>query len=388
MAADDTLARACARVAEDLDGLVGRVVSRIRSVVPAYSVVAYQEQFDYIRSEFATMLDCLARGAALPADLVEKTREVGKRRAQQGMTLQDVVQSYHLGLKEIWSSLVEQGGDAGPALLDASSYLWDNVHVLTSAVAVGHGEATRSAQAVRVGLRYRLLEALAQGSGSVGADLEGLANRLGFDVSGPFAAIVTSAAEWSEVDVESVQAVLERTHRGTDGHRGLVQCSRVGDLVITLTQHSASGRLVESLRGHRGAVSVGVGMPRSGLAGAAASIEDARLAARAAPAGSVAYFEDDWIAALLAAHPAQCRPLLAAGDAAAREQTHLADAVTAYAENGFSVSAAARALHLHANSVTYRLERWAQLTGWDPRTFDGLLRSVACLRTRSLPGSE
>ena len=386
MAADDTLALVCAQVADDLDGLVERVVSRIRIVVPAYSVVAYQDQFDYIRSEFVIMLDCLARGADLPADLVEKTREVGKRRAQQGMTLQDVVQSYHLGLKEIWSALVEQGGDAGPALLDASSYLWDNVHLLTSAVAVGHGEATRSAQAVKVGLRYRLLEALTQWPAVAGADLEGLATRLGFDLTGRFTALVTPASGWSELDVESVQSVLERTHCGTDGHRGLVQCSRVGGLVITLTQHSSSKSVAESLHGHRGAVSVGVGMTRPGLAGAAASIQDARLAVRAAEAGTVTYFEAAWTTALLAAHPEQSARLLAGGVVVAREQVHLAEAVEAYAENGFSVSAAARALHLHANSVTYRLERWQELTGWNPRTFNGLLRSMASLRLARVPG--
>jgi hypothetical protein len=30
--------------------------------------------------------------------------------------------------------------------------------------------------------------------------------------------------------------------------------------------------------------------------------------------------------------------------------------------------------------VTYRLQRWAQLSGWDPRTFDGLTRSLAACR--------
>ena len=50
------------------------------------------------------------------------------------------------------------------------------------------------------------------------------------------------------------------------------------------------------------------------------------------------------------------------------------------ASHGFSVSAAARALHLHTNSLAYRLERWKQLTGWDFRTADGLLRSLASLK--------
>lgn len=51
-----------------------------------------------------------------------------------------------------------------------------------------------------------------------------------------------------------------------------------------------------------------------------------------------------------------------------RRTSHLMDAVRAFARSGFSVSAAARDIHLHANSVTYRLDRWQHLTGWDART--------------------
>ncbi|WP_411742559.1 helix-turn-helix domain-containing protein [Rhodococcus sp. IEGM 1318] len=55
------------------------------------------------------------------------------------------------------------------------------------------------------------------------------------------------------------------------------------------------------------------------------------------------------------------------------------DAVRAFARSGFSVSAAARDIHLHANSVTYRLDRWQHLTGWDARTLDGLMKSIVRL---------
>ena len=41
--------------------------------------------------------------------------------------------------------------------------------------------------------------------------------------------------------------------------------------------------------------------------------------------------------------------------------------------------AAARRLGLHPNSTMYRLARWHELTGWDPRTFRGLsLSLLAC----------
>ena len=378
------IARVCAAVEEDLDKLVRDLVTRIRSVVPAYSGVAFAEQYDYIHAEFRIMLDCLAQGAALPEELVGTSRELGRRRAQQGMTLPDVVQSYHLGLKAIWAGLVQHGSDAGPALLDASSYLWDNVHVLTSAVAEGHTQATRSAQALRAGMRYRVLEALSRGVTSSPADLDGLVTRLGWDAAGDFTAVVAPAEGWNELDVESFQSLLERECRSVSRGRDLVHCSRVGELVVTLTQVAPTDLVVPLLRERASATPLGVGMTRSGLDGAAASIQDARLAMVAAAPGEVVDFEADWMTALLAAHPEQGTPLLASGLEVARSQTHLAEAVLAYAQSGFAISVAARALHLHANSVTYRLERWEELTGWNPRTFTGLLRSVAALRLARL----
>jgi sugar diacid utilization regulator len=37
---------------------------------------------------------------------------------------------------------------------------------------------------------------------------------------------------------------------------------------------------------------------------------------------------------------------------------------------------ARKPLYLHPNTVTYRLDRWQHLTGWNPRSLDGLLSSV------------
>jgi DNA-binding PucR family transcriptional regulator len=68
------------------------------------------------------------------------------------------------------------------------------------------------------------------------------------------------------------------------------------------------------------------------------------------------------------------------GQVVAAQAGHLADAVEAFADHGLSVVAAARALHVHPNTVIYRLGRWQTLTGWDPRTFRGLALSIASLR--------
>ncbi|MFI9776162.1 helix-turn-helix domain-containing protein [Streptomyces sp. NPDC051956] len=48
----------------------------------------------------------------------------------------------------------------------------------------------------------------------------------------------------------------------------------------------------------------------------------------------------------------------------------------AFADAGLSLVNAADTLLIHPNTVAYRLGQWHKLTGSDPRTFAGLVRSV------------
>jgi sugar diacid utilization regulator len=139
-------------------------------------------------------------------------------------------------------------------------------------------------------------------------------------------------------------------------------------------QDTAASQILDLLPGSGRPVTAGIGVPRSGLVGAADSITDAEYAmAMAERHGGTIDFGSQWLEATLLPHLKRLQPLLDPSRAPA--QPYLRDAVRAYAKNGFSTTAAARTLHIHANTVKYRIGRWRQLTGWDPRTLDGLLRS-------------
>jgi DNA-binding PucR family transcriptional regulator len=94
-----------------------------------------------------------------------------------------------------------------------------------------------------------------------------------------------------------------------------------------------------------------------------------------------------WPEACLLSEAARLEPLVAEASTAAVAHPHLAEAVLAFASADMSIARTAEELHLHANSVTYRLQRWEQLTGWDPRAFVGLTKSVAACRL-ALRGSS
>ena len=100
----------------------------------------------------------------------------------------------------------------------------------------------------------------------------------------------------------------------------------------------------------------------------------------------VIFFERDWLAITLLNRAARLAPLLEPDRGRSNLHGDAALAVGGFIDNGFSFSATGRALHLHPNTVRYRVERWQQLTGWDVKTEQGLLRSVAALKLAQREG--
>lgn len=120
-----------------------------------------------------------------------------------------------------------------------------------------------------------------------------------------------------------------------------------------------------------------VGLERQTLAGAVQSLCDAqRVLATMGTSLGTRGFGDHWLQAVLVAESAELRALVQPRLDAVRANPHLAQAVVAFAEHDLSATSAARAMGLHPNTAMYRLTRWHQLTGWDPRTFSGLARSL------------
>ncbi|MGI5254659.1 helix-turn-helix domain-containing protein [Actinacidiphila glaucinigra] len=78
-------------------------------------------------------------------------------------------------------------------------------------------------------------------------------------------------------------------------------------------------------------------------------------------------FDDAWPAATLF-------PQAAVGPAASHPELILA--VRRFADNGFSLTATGRALHLHPDTVKHRLNRRRELSGWDVHTWHGLSASL------------
>jgi hypothetical protein len=364
------VAALCARVMSDLDRLARDSVARIRRDLAAYEVVPYDEHLAAVTEQQRRRLDALAgRRLLAPADL-ERAAELARRRARQGIGVDVLIGAYHLGDQELWRALCAEPGPAAPFLPDVAAQMFELLHAISTVLASAHGDVTRELHSHRATLSQRLLELLLAGRHD--AEASRVSDALGLAPEGEFIAAV-----WAGADVAlapEVQRVLDCAPVP------LVHSHQSGAVVVLL--QGPGDRWLDEVAGRLPpGWAVGIGLRRGGLEGAATSLGDARLALAAAPeGGGVARFADVWAQACLLAEAPRLEPLVAKASMTAAVHPHLAETVLAFAAADMSVARTAEALHLHANSVTYRLQRWAQLTGWDPRTFEHLVTSVTACR--------
>ncbi|MFA9429719.1 PucR family transcriptional regulator [Egicoccus sp. AB-alg2] len=373
----EPIAELAAIVERHLDALVERITDCIHDEIPTYrtGLVPREDLRHSVRRNLEGILFGLAEHRPPHPEEVAVRRELGSRRALQGMPVDALIQAYHVGYRELWLALVDAvPGDepqTATQLLTTATLVWQWVHEVADALAESHASTVRSLEARAVGARQRFVELL------VGGDLDGeevprLAGSLGFDPAGEFTVMVLRVGG-DDLDAVELQHTVDRLA----GRHAVVAR---GTQVVCVSQGGEERALTTAARNVFAAAAVALGSRRPGLRGARASLTDAELTLAVTDDGDTSTFEDAWLWATLTGADERLRPLLADGADAAGRHPHLAEAVRAFADAGFSVSQAGRRLGLHANTVAYRLDRWAELTGWDPRSFPGLTRSLAALR--------
>lgn len=406
----EPVAKIAQEVHDDLAPLVTLITDAIEVEIAAYrdELVPRADLRGSVRRNLEALLVGLAERRPPTPQQVAVRRELGSRRAMQGLPVDAVIKAFHVGYREVWARLVAAlppGDDeATTKLLTGATTVWQWVHEVTDALAAAHAATTRSLEARAVGARQRFVELLVAGDLG-GKEARRLARSLGLDPAGSFTVTVVRGAT-DELDAVELQRRLDDV---PGQHAVAVRAT----LVIVVSQHldadespprpdDETGEETDNGTGEEVAqqadgptggpdvvaascreifptAAIAVGTTREGLDGARNSLEDAEQSLAVTADGQLVEFEDVWLWATLFGAAERLEPLLATGREVADGHPHLAEAVRAFADAGFSVSEAARQLGLHANTVAYRLERWQELTGWNPRSFAGLTRSIAAL---------
>lgn len=188
-----------------------------------------------------------------------------------------------------------------------------------------------------------------------GADVASLSARAAaFDLDFSEPARVLVAAGDPAVVKHELEEALART-----GRAHLVS-ERAGAAVALVQGADLDGALAEL------PAPVGVGRPVTSIAAVRESLRDAELAVdRAGPGRPIVAFEEFDLGTLLLseASPERLEPKVEALVSVLREHPAFREALVAYFAHDLDTVAAAGALHLHPNSLRYRLTRLEQLLG-------------------------
>lgn len=386
-----TLTELCRRV--DRERLARASVERIRRELPAYRAITLQEHREAVARQQGNQLDAMTAGRVVAGEALSEAAALARSRARQNVDIEVLIGAYHLGDQVLWQALVEASDDhTAPLLPRAASLLLASLHALSTALTAAHAEASQALQSRRITASQRLFELLLPGR--VDAETRTHAEMLGLDATTTFVAIAVVAPGGSEA------ALSNRAANHLDRAGGTTVVGGP-ELTLLLCQGLPPDRVRDVLGELAGPGTVGVGLERPGLRGAAASLGDARRAAlldgdlvekppadkpAEGPRLRVAAYADVWLEACVLRELPRLEPVLASAAMVAAEHPHLAQAVVAFARGDMHVAKSAKSLNLHANSLGYRLDRWRKLTGWDPRTFEGLRLSVAAVKSAGKHG--
>ncbi|HEY9562944.1 MAG TPA: helix-turn-helix domain-containing protein [Nocardioides sp.] len=356
--------------------IANTVTASIRTAQPVYSVIPEIAHRAAVEVQVRNKLRALSEQRGLSTSELEAATDLAAERAAGGIPIDALIAAYQAADTVIWRIVVERSTPEVVALLPRiGTLMFEAISETTTAMAGAHSSVARAIDGGRITLAHHFLECLEDPEQRSAAST--IAVRLHLDPAGDFIGLVwrpdsdrTDLAGHGTVSTLPPQLADDVVSRSVAGGRMemITQSERVPALV-------ASGVAAGALEGLWG-----VGLARRGLDGAGQSLGDARLALGCSSADRpIRTFEDAWYEAVVLAERARFDVLLAPAVGVARAHPHLAETIIAFAAADMSIAATAPVVHVHANSVTYRLDRWSRLTGLEARSFDGLSRSViAC----------
>jgi sugar diacid utilization regulator len=314
----------------------------------------------------------------------------GRRAAELGVSAGNAVQLYLSAAWRLWRELpaaVKFSDSTTTA--DAAEAVMRAVDRAVAGLAEGYTAARRDMMRSEETLRRELIEDLLRGDADVGALVE-RAEPFGLDMAQPHQ-VALAAPTGRLVDAEAALSSVERAVVQGIGDRDVLVATKDGSIVVVApatgaappasgAQPGAGGGLGELMRADLGRSPRGgpwritVGRPYPGSYGIARSYEEARealgMAVRLQLDMPVVRAEDLLIyRVLLRDQPAITDLVHAVASPLARARGGagpLLATLDAYFATGCVVTETARRLHLSVRAVTYRLERIAELTGYDP----------------------
>jgi hypothetical protein len=376
------------------------IAARIVDEIPAYGDAA-PELINDLRAGATATVEVLARtqadGGVVRREDVAFVRELAARRVHQGVSLEVFVHAYRVALLAYWDACAEEATrlrisrEAGFALARTAI---DAVDTITTQAAEAYLREenrlrTQSGRAAR-DLVERLIDGQPVDPGRRHPAAPGL------DPTGQLLTVVGRVEQTTLAVGDALQLARDTLEENMSlGTVRPLATIRHGELVLISSGSSprakiaslsaARGRTIEE---HNVDVRYGVGVPSRGFASVQQAYREAALSLSYTSAGRPIVSLDELSAlecALIGATAVTKAMIASKGnDLRALPDDDLAatvETIRAFSGADLNVAKAAEQLHVHPNTVRYRLQQIASKTGYDPRTFAGLVDLICILET-------
>ncbi|MEU4120088.1 helix-turn-helix domain-containing protein [Kitasatospora sp. NPDC028055] len=409
--------------------LAAEVVAALLERVPVYHRLPREQLTGELTRDTERRIRGLAHavrtGLPAPAEEFTAVRDAAARRAEEGLPLDAVLLAHHLGLEVCWEFITRDAhaGDAADLLL-LNRLLLDQLRRAVTAAGAGYLDGQQSAGDRNSTARQSLLSALLAGTPA-----EEAAARAGTELPPGYAVLCLSLADHPDEHSPGIDPAIaarrklrrfvsELDHRTRQS--ALSSLTPSGGLLLLplpTPPDLADGPADGSEGRFEGGVEGGVedradwsllgavlaaaaraaGVPVLAGAAAAAPAEVPRAAALAYEVLDVArtfgrppglHRLDDVLLEYQLTRPSQARARLAALLEPLADNGELLTTLRIHLAGGLNRRQTASALHLHPNTVDYRLRRIAVLTGLDPARPADVLRITAAIAARTAERSS
>lgn len=374
------------RLRARVPALTARVVARLLSDLPVYAELPHEEIAgdiaDIVQHNLRLFADVVEqRRPATDAELAQQ-RDSSAQRAEEGVPLDAILTAYQVGIAMCWE---ETARDAGPGDLPAVLEIMDRIMVLqqqlTSAVSGAYLEARQILDSQEHGGRHALMAALLAGE-----DLDRFTRRTGLRPAARYLTMTLALAPHDDergqtpgsgADV-AARRKIRRIRTALDRFCGVPALTALdaggGTVLLPVAEPppwNGPGGLCELVE--EAALAAGVPVtaaaetvaPEGVPAAVARNAEIVGLVARTGrPAGL--YRLDDVLLEYQLSRPSEALDGLARLLSPLEAKPELLHTLETYLAHGLDRRAAAAALHVHPNTVDYRIRRIGGLTGLSP----------------------
>ncbi|MEU8629473.1 helix-turn-helix domain-containing protein [Streptomyces sp. NPDC048669] len=365
---DERVAELVGRLLDDVGPLSDELTVEIMSGEHSYGEGALLDEErlrTVVRDNLRTLLTTLQRR---PATL-DAPRAAGRLKAEHGIPLAVLLHAYRTAGRFVWDRLraLTDDEEIAAQLLPLASSLWAAIDAYSGAAADAYRTADEVHARRDATARGAMLATLLDGRVGTSAGAWEIARVLGLDRQGPFLVVCAETREGAE----PLPGAGVRLRAAGIGSEWIPQIDVVVGLLALSNESTVATALDELMEGVRSRV--GVSRPFASPVNAATAWREAQLAVQCLPPGTAGshLYGTSPIALLAAASPdaaaemaeAVLGPLRALPEV---DQATLLETLRAWFTVGGSTARAAELLHCHRNTVLYRLNRIAGLTGRRP----------------------